>query len=84
MYSLASPPIPPTGSMSCCPGTGRRQLSNLRSGGLMGHVNKVNHVITITHVAEMLGEDEEWLCDVAEEMDTEDGASGSLASEKTA
>ena len=39
----------------------------------MGHVNKVSHVFTLSHVAEMLGEDEEWLFDVAEEMDTEDG-----------
>src|ERR1700689_4368943 len=39
----------------------------------MGHVNKVSHVFTLGHVAEMLGEDEEWLFDVAEEMDTEDG-----------
>src|SRR5665213_1438452 len=43
------------------------------AGGLMGHVNKVSHVFTLGHVAEMLGEDEEWLFEVAEEMDTEDG-----------
>ena len=39
----------------------------------MGHVNKVSHVFTLSHVAEMLGKDEEWLFEVAEEMDTEDG-----------
>ena len=39
----------------------------------MGHVNKVSHVFTLSHVAEMLNEDEEWLFEVAEEMDTEDG-----------
>ena len=39
----------------------------------MGPVNKVSHVFTLGHVAEMLGEDEEWLFEVAEEMDTEDG-----------
>ena len=39
----------------------------------MGHVNKVSYVFTLGHVAEMLGEDEGWLLDVAEEMDTEDG-----------
>ena len=39
----------------------------------MGHVNKVSHVFTISHVAEMLGEDEDWLWDVADDMDTEDG-----------
>ena len=37
------------------------------------HVNKVSCVFTIGHVAEMLGEDEAWLADVAAEMDTEDG-----------
>ncbi len=39
----------------------------------MGHVNKVSHVFTLSHVAELLGEDEDWLFEVAEEMDTEDG-----------
>jgi hypothetical protein len=38
----------------------------------MGHVNKVSRAFTLGHVADML-EDEEWLFDVAEEMDTEDG-----------
>jgi hypothetical protein len=37
------------------------------------HVNKVHHVTTITRVAETLGEDENWLSDVANEMDIEDG-----------
>jgi len=32
-------------------------------------VNKVHHVHTIARVAEMLGEDEDWLWDVANEMD---------------
>jgi hypothetical protein len=36
-------------------------------------VNKVHHVRTIARVAEMLGEDEDWLWDVANEMDQEDG-----------
>ena len=36
-------------------------------------VNKVHHVYTIARVAEMLGEDEDWLWDVADEMDQEDG-----------
>ena len=35
--------------------------------------NKVHHVTTIARVAAMLGEDEDWLCDVAMEMDQEDG-----------
>jgi hypothetical protein len=37
------------------------------------HVNKVNRVTTITRRAEDLGEDEDWLRDVANEMDAEDG-----------
>ena len=37
------------------------------------HVNKVHHVTTITRVAESLGEDEDWLRDVASEMEIEDG-----------
>jgi hypothetical protein len=39
----------------------------------MAPVNKVHHVYTIARVAEMLGEDEDWLGDVANEMDQEDG-----------
>lgn len=47
---------------------------NDRSGGLiLASVNKVHHVHTIARVAEMLGEDAEWLCEIANEMDTEDG-----------
>ena len=37
------------------------------------HVNKVGHVTTINRVAELLGEDEDWLWDVASEMEIEDG-----------
>ena len=39
----------------------------------MAPTNKVHHVHTIARVAEMLGEDEDWLWDVANEMDQEDG-----------
>jgi hypothetical protein len=39
----------------------------------VAQVNKVHHVRTIARVAEMLGEDEDWLWDVANEMDQEDG-----------
>ena len=39
----------------------------------MAPVNKVHDVRTIALVAEMLGEDEDWLSDVANEMDQEDG-----------
>ncbi len=44
-----------------------------RRGLTMAPVNKVHHVYTIARVAEMLGEDEDWLGDVANEMDQEDG-----------
>jgi hypothetical protein len=37
------------------------------------HVNKVHHVTTINRVAKDLGEDKDWLSDVANEMDIEDG-----------
>ena len=45
-----------------------------RSGRLtLAHVNKVHRVTTIARVAEMLGEDEELLWDMAGEMDPEAG-----------
>ena len=43
------------------------------SGGLTMHVNKVSHVRTIDRVAKELGEDVDWLYDVALEMEPEDG-----------
>ena len=46
---------------------------NLRSRSLILHVNKVSHVTTIDRVAADLGESQDWLFDVACEMDTEDG-----------
>jgi hypothetical protein len=46
---------------------------DLCSGGLIMHVNKVSHVKTINLVAKDLGESEDWLFDVANEMDVEDG-----------
>ena len=48
------------------------------------HVNKVHHVTTITQVAKDLGEDEDWLRDVANEMEIEDGVIWVYASEKMA
>jgi hypothetical protein len=39
----------------------------------LSSVDEVHHVRTIARVAEMLGEDEDWLWDVASEMDQEDG-----------
>ncbi len=49
------------------------RFSDLRSSGVTMHVNKVHHVTTINRVADDLGEDEDWLRDVANEMDAEDG-----------
>ena len=37
------------------------------------HVNKVHRVTTIDRVAKELGENEDWLHDIANEMETEDG-----------
>jgi hypothetical protein len=37
------------------------------------HINKVHHVTTINRVAEELGENEDWLFEVANEMEVEDG-----------
>ena len=51
-----------------------QSASDCRRGGLiLSQVNKVHHVHTIARVAAMLGEDENWLWDVATEMDQEDG-----------
>ena len=46
---------------------------DLRTSGLTMHVNKVHHVTTINRIAAELGEDEDWLSDVASEMEIEDG-----------
>jgi hypothetical protein len=48
-------------------------VSHSRSGGLTVHVNKVSRVKTLNLVAKELGESEDWLFDVAAEMETEDG-----------
>jgi len=48
-------------------------VSYRRAGRLTMHVNKVHHVTTINRVAKDLGEDEDWISDVANEMDVEDG-----------
>lgn len=47
--------------------------SDCRGSLNMAPTNKVHHVHTIARAAEMLGEDEDWLWDVANEMDQEDG-----------
>src|SRR5690242_8886945 len=60
--------------MNCCHGTGRpRRPPWLTRRRDLAPVNKVHHVRTIARVAEMLGENEDWLWDVANEMDQEDG-----------
>jgi len=46
---------------------------DLRSGGLIMHVNKVSYVKSIGLAAQELGESEDWLFDVAAEMEPEDG-----------
>ena len=43
-----------------------------RRGGSLS-MAAIAHVFTITRVAQMLGEDEDWLFDVANEMEPEDG-----------
>jgi hypothetical protein len=48
-------------------------IDNHCSGGLIVHTNKVHHVTTIDRVAKDLGEDQDWLFDVAMEMEIEDG-----------
>jgi hypothetical protein len=45
---------------------------DVRQDLILAPVNKVQHVHTVTRVAEMLGEDEDWLRDVATEMDQEE------------
>ena len=52
---------------------GNAWSGTLRSRRLIMHVNKVSHVTTINQVARDLGESEDWLFDVACEMDVEDG-----------
>lgn len=49
------------------------RVSYFSSGCLIMHVNKVHHVTTINRVAKDLGEDEDWILDVANEMEIEDG-----------
>jgi hypothetical protein len=48
-------------------------ISHSRSGSLIMHVNKVSHVKTINLVAKDLGESEDWIFEVATEMEIEDG-----------
>jgi hypothetical protein len=48
-------------------------IGDLGPSGVTTHVNKVHHVTTISRVAEQLGEDEDWLQDIAAEMEIEDG-----------
>jgi hypothetical protein len=42
---------------------------DVRRGLIVAPVNKIHHVHTLTRVAKMLGQNEDWLCAVATEMD---------------
>lgn len=44
-----------------------------RSCGLTMHINKVHSVRTLALVARDLGEDEDWLADIAIDLEPEDG-----------
>jgi hypothetical protein len=48
-------------------------VSDCSPGGLSVHINKVHHVTTIDRIANDLGESEDWLHDIANEMEIEDG-----------
>jgi hypothetical protein len=52
-----------------------QSLALLRSGSVTMPVNKVHHVTTINLVAADLGKSVDWLHDVANEMDAENGVS---------
>jgi hypothetical protein len=52
---------------------GATGFGDLRRSCLIMHINKVHHVTTINRAAEELGVDEDWLWDVANEMEIEDG-----------
>jgi hypothetical protein len=52
---------------------GATKPTTLCPSGLTMHVNKVHRVTTINRVAANLGESEDWLFDIANEMDVEDG-----------
>lgn len=51
----------------------RKQQRRAGACGLTVHVNKVDHVTTIDRVAAQLGESVDFLHDIANEMDIEDG-----------
>ncbi|MBB4428367.1 hypothetical protein GGD66_006954 [Bradyrhizobium sp. CIR48] len=56
---------------SFCPGIGRwHQRSPLKQHE---HARQVHHVTTLAKIAKDLGEDEDWLWDIANEMEIEDG-----------
>ena len=73
MSSPASPPTRLIGWTSCCHGIGRHRLqrSALERRDHAHQQGPSRH--TITRVAEDLGESEDWLRDVANEMEIEDG-----------
>ena len=52
------------------------ELAACRRGNQPGSLNMagIPYVFTISHVAEMLGEDEEWLREISINMDPEEGS----------
>src|SRR5215471_408469 len=68
----ASPRIRPIRSTISCPGIGvHLKHASIRQPDLGSHL--ISHVFTITYVAEMLGEDEDWLHELSIDMFPEDG-----------
>lgn len=63
---------------------GTASINHSRSGRLIMHITKVHHVTTIDRVASDLGEREDWLHDITDEMEIEDECYGSTASANTA
>src|SRR4029077_16170986 len=68
--SPASPSIQPTGSTTCCRGTG-----GVLATSWAGRPDDGRHPLRLhdSHVAKMLGEDEEWLREISINMDPEEG-----------
>src|SRR5215210_7258755 len=67
----ASPGIRPIGSMSCCRGIGGR--ARPRAAKPPDH-GAISAVFTIGYVANLLGEDEDWLHDLSINMFPQDGS----------
>src|SRR4051812_11870758 len=66
----ASPDIRPATSTNCCRGIGSRDRP--RAAKLPDH-GAISAVFTIGYIANLLGEDEDWLHDLSIDMFPEDG-----------